>query len=112
MKPKLNVGNVFIQHQYKVDVLVFLFFFSEVTGKFFKDRKEAKSSTESMDETLRQKVWDMSVLYCHLQDKILPPPALAIPKKTRVRISVTPSPEEEETEIDQPKLYNPGKLKA
>lgn len=84
----------------------------EVTGKFFKDRKEAKSSTESMDETLRQKVWDMSVLYCHLQDKILPPPALAIPKKTRVRISVTPSPEEEETEIDQPKLYNPGKLKA
>ncbi|CAE1304641.1 unnamed protein product [Acanthosepion pharaonis] len=83
-----------------------------VTGKFFKDRKEAKSSTESMDETLRQKVWDMSVLYCHLQDKILPPPALAIPKKTRVRISVTPSPEDEETEVDQPKLYNPGKLKA
>lgn len=82
------------------------------TGKFFKNRKEEKSSEESMDETLRKKVWDMSVLYCHLQDRALPPPALTLPKKTRVRISVTPSPEDDDSEGDQPKSFNPGKLKA
>ena len=64
-----------------------------------------------MDETLKQKVWDMSVLYCHLEDKVIPPPAMPAPKKTRVRISVTPSPEDEDNEIE-PSKFNPGNLKA
>ncbi|GAB1597828.1 retinol dehydrogenase 11-like [Argonauta hians] len=85
-----------------------------ITGKFFRNHQEAQSSLESLDKSLRTELWDASVLYCYLQDKVPPPcVGLTFSDDAPVKISVTPSPDEENanTEIKAPN-QNSSKLEA
>lgn len=52
--------------------------FKDVTGKYFKDGQEAKSSEESLDEEKQKKLWELSGGYTHLEGfepiEVPPPP--------------------------------------
>ncbi len=41
----------------------------EVTGKYFKDDAETKSSEESLNEENQKKLWEISAGYCKLEGR-------------------------------------------
>lgn len=59
--------------------------YKEVSGKYFKDGAEAKSSEESLEEEKQKKVWELSARYTHLEGyeplDAPPPPVEPEPKK-------------------------------
>lgn len=59
-----------------------------VTGKFFSNFEEKKSSDDSLDEELQKNVYELSARYCHLEgyeplDAPAPPPQEEKPKSKR-----------------------------
>lgn len=59
-----------------------------MTGKFFSNFEEKKSSDDSLDEELQKNVYELSARYCHLEgyeplDAPAPPPQEEKPKSKR-----------------------------